>query len=625
MCGIVGYVGNQNACNVLISGLEKLEYRGYDSAGIALCVKGDIQTFKAEGKLFNLKNKIKPFCLNDSTMGIGHTRWATHGEPNEVNAHPHHSNDGMVHVVHNGIIENFLEIKNFLIENNYHFYSDTDTEVLSNLIDFEIKQDINYKKIAKFGKNDLKNSENIIKSIQNALFKVRGSYALAIMVSGLDDKIFVAKNESPLILGKGNSEFFVASDVPALLKYTRQVAYLENGDLGVVSKNNIKIYDKNLKEKTLLFNYIDWDLEAAEKNGYPHFMLKEIFEEPKTVADTLNSLCHEKNGSLEFDFDQSLLDGVSNVLFIGCGSAFHVGLGLTYVFEKLTGLPARAILASEFRYNDHIFDKHTLVVSISQSGETADTLSGIMLAKSLGLKTLSIVNVRGSSIARASDQVVYTQAGMEIAVATTKAYSCQLIAGYVLALAFAKKLNRISQEKLGYYYQELQKIPKIIEKTLKIHENLKEFAKNIYNKSFLYMIGRGIDYAICRESALKMKEVSYISTEAFPAGELKHGTISLVEPGTFVFGFLTQENTLDKTLSNLLETKCRGAKIVGVGYKLKHKNNSLDCYIEIPNNEPLFSNIIAIVPMQLLSYYVSVLRKNDVDKPRNLAKSVTVE
>lgn len=627
MCGIVGYVGKKNAVRVLVDGLEKLEYRGYDSAGVCFIQDGKQVVIKAKGKIENLKNKLGEQSIT-SSIGIGHTRWATHGEPNETNAHPHQSQNKFVTLVHNGIIENYSELKAELVKKNYHFYSETDTEVVANLIEKNLFS-VNFfdflQKNAKTPQNECKMIDFLLKTLKNTFNELKGSYALAIIFSFLPDKIFVARNESPLIVGLGQNENFVASDVPALLKFTRQVTYLNNHEIGVVDSKGVKIFDKDLTEKSINVLTIDWNLSEAEKNGFAHYMLKEIYEEPKTVADTLSALCYEKENKICFNFNQTIFDDVENIVFIGCGSAFHVGLGLTYVFEKLTGIPARAILASEFRYNSNIFGKNTLIVSISQSGETADTLSGINLAKNLGLKTLSIVNVKGSSIARESDQVLYTQAGMEIAVATTKAYSCQLATGYVMALALAQKRKTLSNQKIYEYYKNLQNIPKIIENILKNAEKYKNFAEKIYQKSFLYMIGRGIDYAICRESALKMKEVSYISTEAFPAGELKHGTISLIEPDTFVFGFLTQDNTYDKTISNLLETKCRGAVVVGVGYDFGEKVKDLDYFFEIPNCEHIFSNIVAVVPMQLLSYYVSILRGNDVDKPRNLAKSVTVE
>ena len=547
MCGIVGYIGKQNAADILIDGLTKLEYRGYDSAGICYIENGKPVIIKAKGKIEKLQEKLKNKTIN-SNIGIGHTRWATHGEPNETNAHPHQSQNKLVTVVHNGIIENYAAIKETLSENSYSFYSQTDTEVLANLIEKNLFSENIFdflQKNANLASNDDKMIDFLLKTLKNTFKQLQGSYALAIIFEFLPDLIFVAKNESPLIIGKGKDENFIASDISALLKYTRDYTWLKDHEIAVLTKKQIDIYDEDLNRKNAIFKHIDWDQSAAEKNGYAHFMLKEIHEEPKTISDTLNSLCEEFCGEIVFNFDLSIFDDISNIVFIGCGSAFHAGLGLSYVFEKLTRIPTRAILASEFRYNEHIFDKKTLIISISQSGETADTLSGVVLAKRLGLKTLSIINVKESSIARESDEVIYTQAGMEIAVATTKAYSCQLMTGYCLALGIASRRQLLSNAKIVNYFKELQKIPKIIENILKNSINYQKFAEKIYDKSFLYTIGRGIDYAICRESALKIKEVSYISTEAFPAGELKHGTISLIEDGTFIFGFLTQSATIE--------------------------------------------------------------------------------
>ena len=632
MCGIVGYVGKQKATKILIDGLEKLEYRGYDSAGVAVLSNNNIEIIKAKGKLSNLKDKVLLENL-PGVVGIGHTRWATHGEPNETNAHPHQSNNRLVTLVHNGIIENYNNLKSLLLEKGYTFKSSTDTEVVANLIEYNLvseleANEINFTNFTGVCRDNEKIIKILLTSLQKSFSLIKGTYALAIMISFIPDKIFVARKESPLILGVGKNENFIASDVPALLKFTRKVIYLDSGEIGVIGKTNFNIYNQDLMSVNKKIKTIDWDISSAEKNGFTHFMLKEIFEEPKTIKDTINSICNE-NGQInleEFGLNDDILQSISNIVFIGCGSAFHVGLGLSYIFENLARIPSRAILASEFRYNEHIFDKNTLIISISQSGETADTLFGITLAKHLGLKTLSIVNVMGSSIARESDYALYTRAGMEIAVATTKAYSCQLVSGYLLALHFAKIKHQINDKFYLECLSDIKKIPELIEGLLQKQDNIKELANVIKDKRNLYMIGRGIDYAISRESSLKMKEVSYISTESFPAGELKHGTISLIETDTYVFGFITSPKTKEKTISNLMETKCRGAKIVGIGFEEDLSNrHELDYQISIPKINPLFAGSLAIIPMQLLSYYVSVSRGNDVDKPRNLAKSVTVE
>lgn len=627
MCGIVGYIGKKNATDVLLSGLEKLEYRGYDSAGIAIVEQGNIKIIKSKGKLEKLKEKIKLDNTLSGNVGIGHTRWATHGEPNETNAHPHASCNGMVVVVHNGIIENYQEIKNDLISKGFNFNSQTDTEVISNLLEYLCNKELNIEKNAKITNNIPEIEKKILKIIQNATSIMRGSYAIEIIFSFLPNKIFALRKGSPLVIGHIQNETFIASDVPAILNYTKNIFYLDEEEISVVSENGIDFFDKNLKTINKKSTLIEWDINAAEKNGYAHFMLKEIFEEPQKVQDTINAYVDENNN---IKFNENVLNAdyikkIDNIVILGCGSAFHVGCSLATIFEKLTKIPTHAEIASEFRYKNPILTRHTLVISISQSGETADTLAGINLAKSAGLTTLSIINVLGSSIARASDFTIHTKAGPEIAVATTKAYCTQLIAGYLLAIYFAQIRNNISPFQSQQYLKEIKKIPKKIEILLKNCKCIENFAKNIFKSKNMFVIGRGLDYATSRESALKMKEVSYINTEAFAAGELKHGTISLIENGTPVFGILTEPCVIEKTLSNLHETKSRGALTIGIAFEDNNFSKDLDYVIKIPKILPLFSTILAVIPMQLLSYYVSLLRGNDIDKPRNLAKSVTVE
>jgi len=629
MCGIVGYVGKRNATEVLLCGLKKLEYRGYDSAGIAVVDKNlNVNIIKSEGKILKLEEKLSKISFLEGQVGIGHTRWATHGKPTENNAHPHESFNKLVTVVHNGIIENYQELKQELISYGYEFKSETDTEVISNMLDYFCKVELginfNYQKIAK---NDIKIIKNLTNIINNTINLFKGSYALEIIFSFLPNTIFAVRKASPLIIGACENETFIASDVPAILNYTRKIIYLEENEIAVIDDERVLFFDKSLNNINKQSTLIEWDINSAEKNGYEHFMLKEIFEEPQTIKDTINAYVSEDN---EICFNDTIIDKdfiktIDNIVIIGCGSAYHVGCTLENVFENLTKIPTHATIASEFRYTNPILTKNTFVISISQSGETADTLAGIKLAKSMGLKTLSIVNVLGSSIARESDMFIHTKAGPEIAVATTKAYCTQIVAGYILAIYFATIRENINLKYSINLLKNIKEIPEKVEKILNNNKIIKEFAKNIFDSKNIFIIGRGIDYATCRECALKLKEVSYISTEAFAAGELKHGTISLIEKGTPVFGIFTQPHLFEKTLSNLCETKSRGAFTIGLTYHNFKLKEELDYVIQIPEINPLFSTILSVVPMQLLSYYVSVLRENDIDKPRNLAKSVTVE
>ena len=612
MCGIVGFVGKHQAAPVLLSGLEKLEYRGYDSAGIAVR-DGDKKTevVKAKGRLKVLEEKTDDGKAIIGTCGIGHTRWATHGEPSETNAHPHTSEDGNVVGVHNGIIENYKELKEKLERKGYTFYSETDTEVAIKLIDYYYK----------------KYEGTPIDALNHAMVRVRGSYALAIMFKEYPDEIYVARKDSPMIIGVNNGECYVASDVPAILKYTRQVYYIGNMEIGRLANGQATFYNLDGDEISKELVEIKWDAEAAEKGGFEHFMMKEIHEQPKAIEDTLNSVIKEGHIDLSaIGITEEELRNVSQIFIVACGSAYHTGVVTQYVMEDLARVPVRVELASEFRYRKPILNEKDLVIVVSQSGETADTLAALREAKSQGVKTLGIVNVVGSSIAREADYVFYTLAGPEIAVATTKAYSAQLIAGYVLSLAFAKAKEKITEEKCCEYVKELQTLPEKINRIIAEKERIQWFASKQANTQDIFFVGRGIDYAISLEGSLKLKEISYIHSEAYAAGELKHGTISLIEDGTLVIGVLTQDDLYEKTVSNMVECKSRGAYLMALT-NFGHYNieDIADFVTYIPKTDEHFTTSLAVIPLQLLAYYVSVAKGLDVDKPRNLAKSVTVE
>ena len=608
MCGIVGFTGEHQAAPILLDGLSKLEYRGYDSAGIAIRDgSADAEIIKAKGRLKVLAEKTNDGESVKGTCGIGHTRWATHGEPSENNAHPHASDDGNVVAVHNGIIENYQELKDKLVRKGYTFYSETDTEVAVKLIDYYYK---------KYEGTPV-----------DALVRIRGSYALAIMFRDYPEEIYVARKDSPMILGVANGESYIGSDVPAILKYTREVYYIGNQEMARVRKGEITFYNLDGEEIEKELKTVEWDAEAAEKSGYEHFMIKEIHEQPKAVSDTLNSVI--KDGMIdlsEVGLSEEEIKEISQIYIVACGSAYHVGVAAQYVMEDLARIPVRVELASEFRYRNPILDPKGLVVIISQSGETADSLAALRESKKQGVKTLGIVNVIGSSIAREADNVYYTLAGPEIAVATTKAYSTQLIAAYTLAIQFAKIRGQITEEQYAGYIEELQSIPEKIQRIIEDKERLQWFASKQVNAKDIFFIGRGIDYAISLEGSLKMKEISYIHSEAYAAGELKHGTISLIEDGTLVIGVLTQPELYEKTLSNMVECKSRGAYLMGLT-TFGHYNieENADFSVYIPKTDPHFATSLAVIPLQLLGYYVSVAKGLDVDKPRNLAKSVTVE
>lgn len=612
MCGIVGFVGNEQAAPILLDGLSKLEYRGYDSAGIAVRDNdSNIKIVKAKGRLKGLIEKTDAGHAVFGTCGIGHTRWATHGEPSEINAHPHTSDDGNVVGVHNGIIENYQELKVKLIKNGYSFYSSTDTEVAVKLVDYYYK----------------KYEHTPVDAINHAMVRIRGSYALAMMFEEYPNEIYVARKDSPMIIGVADGNCYIASDVPAILKYTRNVYYIGNMELGRLADGKATFYNLDGDEIQKDLVEIKWDAEAAEKGGYEHFMMKEIHEQPKAILDTMNSKM--KDGRIDLSdvgLSEDDIRNISQVIIVACGSAYHTGVVTQYVMEDLARIPVRVELASEFRYRRPILNKNDLVIVVSQSGETADTLAGLRLAKEQGVKTLGIVNVVGSSIAREADNVFYTMAGPEIAVATTKAYSAQLIAGYMLSIEFARVRGQITEEQYTGYISELQTIPDKINKILEDKERIQWFAAKQANAQDIFFVGRGIDYAICLEGSLKLKEISYIHSEAYAAGELKHGTISLIEDGILVIGSLTQPDLYEKTISNMVECKSRGASLMALttvgNYSIE---DTAEFTVYVPKTDEHFAASLAVVPLQLLGYYVSVARGLDVDKPRNLAKSVTVE
>lgn len=612
MCGIVGFTGKHSAAPILLDGLSKLEYRGYDSAGLAVRDgTAPVQIVKAKGRLKALEEKTDCGRALPGDCGIGHTRWATHGEPSEENAHPHCSDDGNVVAVHNGIIENYQELREKLLRKGYTFYSSTDTEVAVKLIDYY------YKKYA----------HTPVDAINHAMVRIRGSYALAVLFRDYPGEIYAARKDSPMILGTKDEEQYLASDVPAILKYTRTVYYLGNLELARLTPQGISFFNLDGDEISKEPVEILWNAEAAEKGGYEHFMMKEIHEQPKAVEDTLRSVCTD--GSIDLEKTGLTRDAVASfrqVWVIGCGSAYHVGVAAQYVLEDLAKIPVRVELASEFRYRDPLVPENTLVVIISQSGETADSLAALRKAKEQGAKTLAIVNVVGSTIAREADYVFYTLAGPEIAVATTKAYSAQLLAVYALAIAFAQDRGQLTDDQAAALVRELESLPGKMERLLEDEARIQWFASKQIAAKDIFFIGRGLDYAISLEGSLKMKEISYIHSEAYAAGELKHGTISLIEPGTLVVGVLTQQKLYEKTLSNLLECKTRGAYLMALTtYGNYSMEDNADFVLYIPKTDPHFAPSLAVIPLQLLGYYVSVAKGLDVDKPRNLAKSVTVE
>jgi len=612
MCGIVGYVGEGQAAPILLSGLEKLEYRGYDSAGIAVRNEsdGNIEVVKAKGRLRILAEKTDGGMAVPGTCGIGHTRWATHGEPSENNAHPHCSEDRSVVLVHNGIIENYQELKDKLLKSGYTFYSQTDTEIAVKLVDYYYKK-----------------TGTPLEALTRAMLRIRGSYAFGVMFHDCPGRIFAARKDSPLIIGMSAHGALIASDVPAILDKTRDVYYIGNMEIAELSKDEVHFYNIDREEIHKDMVEIKWDAESAEKGGYEHFMLKEIHEQPKAVQDTVGA--YVKDGHIDFSevgLTEEFLKSLDRVYIVACGSAYHVGMSGKYVMEDLADTPVEVDLASEFRYRNPRLMKNSMVIVVSQSGETADSLAALRLAKEKGVPVLGVVNVVGSSIARESDYILYTYAGPEISVATTKAYSTQLIAMYLIAIETAFVKGLISEERYAELIEELGRLPEKIQKTLDDKERIQWFASKYANARDIFFIGRGLDYAISMEGSLKMKEISYIHSEAYAAGELKHGTISLVEDGTLVVGVMTQKALFEKTLSNMVEVKSRGAYLMGLTlYGNYNIEDNADFSVYVPKTEQYFTTSLAIVPLQLMGYYVSVAKGLDVDKPRNLAKSVTVE
>ena len=608
MCGIVGYVGEKQAAPILLDGLSKLEYRGYDSAGIAVFDGEKINMTKAKGRLKVLEEITHDGRTMPGILGIGHTRWATHGEPSDVNAHPHLNKDGSIAVVHNGIIENYLKLKKKLVNKGYEFISDTDTEVIAHLLDYYY-------------------DGNPLRAITKVMHRMEGSYALGIVFKDFPDELYAVRKDSPLIVGHTANGSIIASDVPAVLKYTRDVYFIENEEIVRMEKDSMEFFnvDEERIEKESV--HIEWDVDAAEKGGYEHFMLKEMYEQPKAITDTFSPRIKGNEIVIEeLNMSDEDIRAVKKLMIVACGSAYHSGVTGKYVFEGMARIPVEVDLASEFRYRDPILEEGTLVIVISQSGETADSLAALRESQERGAKVLGIVNVVGSSIAREADNVMYTWAGPEIAVATTKAYSCQLIALYLLAVKFAKVRGEISDAQVKDYIEDLKRLPDQVELLLNNKNRIQKFANRYLAAKDVFFIGRGIDYAISLEGSLKLKEISYIHSEAYAAGELKHGTISLIEEGTLVTAVLTQEDLFKKMISNIVEVRTRGAFVLAVTTEGNDEvKKAADYVIYIPRTNRFFTNSLAIIPLQLFGYYISVGRGCDVDKPRNLAKSVTVE
>lgn len=616
MCGIVGYIGKKQAAPILLDGLSKLEYRGYDSAGMAVYDGKKIRVQKAAGRLKVLDEQTHGGSTMPGTIGIGHTRWATHGAPSDSNAHPHYNQDETIAVVHNGIIENYLKLRKKLQKKGFEFRSETDTEVIAMLLGYYYQ-----------GNADSKNPITPIEAIVKVMQRLEGSYALGIIFADNPDLVYSVRKDSPLIVGQNDEGSLIASDVPAVLKYTREVYFIQNEEIAVLSKDAVHFYNIDGEEIEKEPKKIEWDINAAEKGGYAHFMLKEMYEQPKTVSDTLNPRI--KDGKIvieELGMSDDEIRALRKIHIVACGSAYHAGITGKYVFEGLARIPVEVDLASEFRYRDPIVEEGTLIIIISQSGETADSLAALREAKKRGALTLGIVNVVGSSIAREADRVMYTWAGPEIAVATTKAYSAQLIAEYLLAMKFALVRGKLSDQAAASMIKDLKAIPAQIQMLLANKENIQRFANRYLAARDVFFIGRGIDHAISLEGSLKLKEISYIHSEAYAAGELKHGTISLIEEGTLVTAVVTQENLYKKVLSNIVEVRTRGAFVMAVTNEDHTEiEKTADYVIYIPKTNRYFTNSLAIIPLQLFSYYVSVGKGLDVDKPRNLAKSVTVE
>ena len=610
MCGIVGFIGEQEAAPILLEGLARMEYRGYDSAGLAVLDAGKgLQVVKAKGRLKVLNEKVDGGKKMFGTVGVGHTRWATHGEPSDANSHPLLSDSGRIAVVHNGIIENYMEIKEFLQEKGVVFHSDTDTEVVAQLLDYYYRGDI-------------------LDAVQKVLHRIEGSYGLGIICSEHPEQLIAARKDSPLVLGYGDGFNMMASDVTALIKYTRDVSYMENGEIAVLTRQGIQVYNLLLEPVEKEHSTVDWDISDAEKGGYEHFMFKEIMEQPEAIRKTITPRIKDDRVVLDdIDLSADYVKNISKCYIIACGSSYHVGMVGKYVLEKMLRKPVEVALASEFRYCSPIVDKNTLVIVISQSGETLDTMEALREAKRLGGRTLAIVNVVGSSIAKEADDVIYTWAGPEIAVATTKAYSTQLAVLDLLCLYLADLLGSIAPEEYTEILTELTRIPDKLKEVLEQKERIQQYASQFFNHDSIFFIGRNLDYAIGLEASLKLKEISYIHSEAYAAGELKHGTISLIEQGTLVIALATYGQLFDKAVSNMIEVQSRGATVLGLTDTTHEEalGKHADAIITVPETHPLLMPSLAVVPMQLFAYYVALARGCDIDKPRNLAKSVTVE
>lgn len=608
MCGIVGYIGKEQAAPIILDGLSKLEYRGYDSAGIAVFDGEQIHTRKAAGRLKVLEHMTRGGETMPGLCGIGHTRWATHGAPSDVNAHPHTNANNTIAVVHNGIIENYIPLKKKLESKGYEFVSETDTEVLAKLLDYYYK-------------------DNPLEAVTKVLHRVEGSYALGIMFADHPDELYAARKDSPLIVGHSDEGCFIASDVPAILKYTRNVFYMENQEVACLKADGIRFFSVDEEEVTKESVKIDWDADAAEKGGYEHFMLKEMYEQPKTIADTISSRIRNNDIVIEeLNMSDEELRSIKKIHVVACGSAYHTGVTAKYVIEGMARIPVEVDVASEFRYRNPVLEDGAMVIVVSQSGETADTLEAVRSSKARGFKVLGIVNVVGSSIAREADNVMYTLAGPEIAVATTKAYSAQLVAFYLLAMKLAKVRGKMDDAEFAQCLEDLRCLPDQVELLLAQKEKMQHFASRYVAARDIFFIGRGVDHAISLEGSLKLKEISYIHSEAYAAGELKHGTISLIEDGTLVVALSTQKDLYQKTISNIVEVKARGAFVMAVTNEdNKAMEKAADYVVYLPETNKWFTNSLAIIPLQLFAYYVAVARGCDVDKPRNLAKSVTVE
>lgn len=608
MCGIVGYVGKKEASPILIEGLSKLEYRGYDSAGVSIISDGKLMLTKCKGRLINLEKKLKESPIK-GTIGIGHTRWATHGEPSDVNSHPHTNEKGTISVVHNGIIENYIALREKLISKGYKFFSETDTEVIPNLIDYYFKGDL-------------------VAAIMKATSRMEGSYAIGVISSLEPDKLIAVRKDSPLIVGVGKDEYFIASDVPAILNHTRDIYYLEDKEFVVITNDGITILteDNDIVNKEI--HHITWNADAAEKGGYEHFMLKEIHEQPKAIKDTMTSRI-SLGSKIKLDnisITAEQLKNIDKIYIVACGTAYHAGVVGKYVIEKLARIQVEVDIASEFRYRDPIINSRTLMIVMSQSGETADTLAALREAKKRNARVIAVTNVVGSSVSREADDIFYTWAGPEIAVASTKAYVTQLIAMYIIALYFAQENKTLTLDEIESLKKEMLELPEKAKIVLEHKEVVQKFASNTYMYKDMFFLGRGLDFAVAMEGSLKVKEISYIHSDAYAGGELKHGPIALIEKGTIVISLATQLNLFDKMVSNINEIKSRGANVLALAFEGSESiEKSVTSAIYLPKVNPIFAPVLSVIPLQLLAYYISVLKGCDVDKPRNLAKSVTVE